>query len=428
MKVIIKNIYESFVRLINHVIFKNFTALSFLQISNYIFPLITLPYLVRILGPEKYGLVNLTIAFISYFNILTDFGFAYSANHEISINRDNKPKVESILSSILTIKTILLIISTMIFLILIFIVPFFKKDFNAYLIAILILAGNTYSSNWFFQGMERMKYITYINFSAKLIFTILIFLIIHTQSDFISLIGLNGLFSIGISIGGILLITKKFGYRLVFPKLDEIIFQFNEGKLIFVSNIGISLYAISNTFLLGLFTNNIIVGYYSAADKLRTAMQALLSPLSQSLYPRFAFLFKNSFNEAVLLVKKIYFIISILGILIGTFTIIYSKELVIYILGINYLPSIPIIRIMAFVPLIVGISNLSGIQVLLNLNEKGNFMRIILVAALINLILLFILIPIDKAIGAAYSMLITEIFVTSILSLFAYKKIALLRK
>jgi len=428
MKATTKNIYISFVKLKNNIIFRNFTALSFLQISNYIFPLITLPYLVRILGPEKYGLVNLTIAFVAYFNILTDFGFSYSANYEISINRDNKPKVESILSSILIIKTILLIFSIIIFLILISFIPFFNKDFNAYLIAILILAGNAYSPNWFFQGMERMKFITYINFSGKLIFTILIFLIIRTQKDFLYFIELNGIFSIGISIGGVLLIIKKFRYRLIFPEWSEIISQLNEGKLIFVSNIGISIYTISNTFLLGLFTNNTIVGYYSAADKLRTAMQALLSPLSQSLYPRFAFLFKNSFEHAVLLVKKIYLVISILGILIGALTIIFSKGIVLYILGANYIPAEPIIRIMAFIPLIVGISNLSGIQVMLNLNEKGNFMRIILVAALVNLILLFILIPMYKAIGAAYSMLITEIFATSILSLFAYKKIALRRK
>ena len=125
----------------NKVLFKNFTSLSLLQIANYIFPLITLPYLVRVLGPEKYGLVSFAIAFAGYFTIITDYGFNLSATQEISINRNDKERVAEIFSSVITLKIMFFIISSLIFFAILFFISQFHEHRFLFFVTFLSVLG-----------------------------------------------------------------------------------------------------------------------------------------------------------------------------------------------------------------------------------------------------------------------------------------------
>src|SRR3989339_509467 len=153
----------------------NFFSLSVLQVLNYLLPLITLPYLIRVLGPEKYGLIAFGTAFLTYFQLFTDYGFNLSATKDISINRENNKKISEIFSSVIIIKTVLMLFS---FIIIFFIVTSFSK-FNSqkevYYLISLSLIGNVLFPIWFFQGIERMKYITYFNVIARVTATLLVF-------------------------------------------------------------------------------------------------------------------------------------------------------------------------------------------------------------------------------------------------------------
>ena len=134
---------------------KNWGALSFLQASNYLFPLITLPYIVRVLGPEKYGLVNFAAAFIGYLVTISDYGFNLSATKEISINRDNKTDINKIFSSVIFTKVFLGFLSVVFLVAIVHLFNIFYKNEELYYITFGIVVGNILFPQWFFQGVEK---------------------------------------------------------------------------------------------------------------------------------------------------------------------------------------------------------------------------------------------------------------------------------
>lgn len=397
---------------------ENFLSLSVLQGANYILPLITLPYLVRVLGPEKFGLIAFAQAFIQYFNILTDYGFNLSATREISIHREDKAKVSEIFSSVMVIKFGLLLVSLIILTIVVFSFKKFRQDWEIYYLTFVMVVGQALFPVWFFQGMERMKYITFLNITAKLIFTVSIFIFVHKVSDYLYVPLLN---SLGFLVAGILAVWIVFrNFNIVFdcPTLTQIGHQFKEGWYIFISTVAISLYTISNTFILGLFTNNTIVGYYSAAEKLIKAVQGLLRPVSQAIYPYISKLVSESKKEGVKFIQKITLLIGGVSFVLSLFIFIFANLIVSVILGNQYIESIPVLRILAFLPFIIGLSNIFGIQTMLTFDYKKAFSKILISASILNIALALVLVPFYQHIGISVSVLISEMFVT--VSMFLY--------
>lgn len=400
----------------------NFMSLSVLQGANYVLPLITLPYLVRVLGPEKYGLIAFAQAFIQYFNILTDYGFNLSATREISIHRNNAQKVSEIFSSVMIIKLGLLVLSFVIMSILVFSFWKFRQDWLIYYLTFGMVVGKVLFPVWFFQGMERMKYITFLNITAKLIFTIAIFVFIRQASDYIYVPLLN---FFGYLVAGALalcIVFRDFKIGFKVPSYSSLIHQLKEGWYIFISTMAISLYTVSNTFILGIFTNNTIVGYYSGAEKIIKAVQGLLSPISQTIYPHISKLASESKGQALRFIRKMTFLVGGGSFVLSLIVFMFAGTIVRILLGSQYLESITVLRILSFLPFIIGLSNIFGVQTMLAFDLKKGFSNILISASIINIILAFILVPLYKHIGISYAVVISEIFVTASMFLFLQNK------
>lgn len=407
----------------NHkILIQNFFSLSALQFFNYLFPLITLPYVVRVLGPEKYGLINFAAAFAGYFVLLADYGFNLSATRQISVNRDNKEKIDEIFSSVLISKIILGIASFLLLIILVYSFELFRNDSAVYLFSFGAVISTVFFPLWIFQGLERMKYIPLIHFFPRLVGTILIFLLIVKQDDYLVLVIINSSVAVVIGIAGLIVSITKMKAKFKLPESRIIFEQLKDGWTIFKSTVSINLYTNSNSFVLGLLTNNEIVGYFSAADKIRIAVQGIFSPISQTVFPYVNKLLVDSIESFISFNKKLFKIKTIFTLALSILLFLFAKEIILLVLGSDYQDSVIILRILCWIPFLVSMSNVLGIQTMIPLGFDIKFFKIVTIAALINISLALIFVPYFQAVGTAAAFLVTEIFVTTSMLLFLWRK------
>ena len=196
----------------------NFLSLSVLQGMNYLFPIITAPYLIRVLGIQKYGLWATASVLLTYFQMLTDYGFNLSATKEISVNRHDLKKVSEVFSSVMTIKAGLFLVSIIMMLVLTYSVPLFKADHVFYLVTFSGLLGHVLFPIWYFQGVERMKYITYLNLASRTAVFILLFIVIRQEGDYVKFAALNSAALILTGFLSLWIVLNDFGVRYVLPK------------------------------------------------------------------------------------------------------------------------------------------------------------------------------------------------------------------
>src|SRR5690554_835565 len=201
----------------------NFGYLSLLQVAGYIFPLITMPYLARVIGVDGFGKIAFASAVVVWFQTVSDWGFNYTATRDVAKNRDDKEKVSEIFSNVLWARCLLMIVSFLLLLITIFIVPIFRENYAIILVTFLLVPGHIMFPDWFFQAMERMKYITILNLISKLLFTIAVFVFIKNKSDFI----LQPLFTtLGFIVSGIIsmyVIIYKWQIRIKRPEFASVL-------------------------------------------------------------------------------------------------------------------------------------------------------------------------------------------------------------
>jgi len=393
---------------------ENFFSLSFLQIATYILPLITLPYLVRVLGPEKFGLIAFSQAFIQYFMLLTDFGFNLSATREISIHREDKKHISKIFVSVFIIKLLLLLIAAFIIIVIVNYFGKFNTDKSVFYLTSLSIIGWVMFPQWFFQGIENMKFVTLFNVSAKLFFTICIFTFVKSESDYLIVPLLN---SIGLILSGLISVfisLKYFNLTLQFPSFLEIKFQFLEGWHIFLSNISINLYTTSNNVILGLLTNNTIVGYYSAAEWIFKAFQQLGMPIYQSLFPYLSKLYIEDSKKALLIFNKLFKITLVVTFFVSLFLTFLSPLIVKLLLGDKYQESIIILSLLSWVIFASWGNYTLGIQGLVNFGHKKKFTKYVLICGIFHIIVLSICIQLWGYIVVPIVWFVTESLIFSL--------------
>ena len=276
-------------------LFKNFTALSTLQATEYLLPLITMPYIIRIIGPEKFGLLAFATAFTLFFQMFTEYGLSYTATRDIAYHKEDKKKLEEIYNSVLTLKLLLLILSFMLFAVIIFAFNKFRTDSLIYLLTFGTVIGNVMLPSWFYQGLQKMKSLTVISIITKIVYTIGVFMLIKEVNDYVYIPLINALCLIIGSIIALLFVKKISGVKMKMPKATLIKHWIKRGGHVSSATILMSIYLQSRTVILGLFTNNTIVGFYSIAEKLTSFINSFpLNSFLSTLMPQVTTVYKEN--------------------------------------------------------------------------------------------------------------------------------------
>jgi polysaccharide transporter, PST family len=363
----------------------NFISLSVLQGANYLLPLITLPYLVRVLGPEKVGLIFFAEAFIQYFVIITDYGFNLTATREISINRDNNNKLAEVFTSIIIIKIVLMFLCIIIMSCLVFTFEKFATNWQIYYITFGVVFGSVLFPDWFFQGMERMKYITFLNILSKLFFTLSIFILIHKSSDYIYVPLIN---SLGYLIAGLLgqwFAIKEFKIKYGKVQFKKIYEYFVHSTQFFLSRFIITVYTNTNTLLIGLIFNYRDVALYSTASKLVTVIRRPWDILDTTIYP-----YINK-TKNVKLLKKIIVISFLTAVLTTIFFIVLSSHVILLILGKKFMDAVFLFNILLLKLPFISIHVLLGASCLVVFGKYKYFNLSVIYGALIYMVVIGLL-------------------------------------
>lgn len=384
----------------------NFTLTSFFQALNLLIPLALTPYLVKVLGVDLFGRVGLGQTVMSLLAIIVDYGFSITAVREIAQNRDDRERINVIVSNVCLVKCLLVL--TILPFLLIF--SFFLEQAGAgdiFLWSYLMLIGQALNPIWFFQGIEDLKLFTVINSSIKVLFVGLIFLVVRKTGDAKYVNGLLGTSTILMS--GLLWIylRSKYRLRLYLPEKKEAREFVREGWHIFSSSFTISLYIQAGAIILNVFSTETWVGYYLAVEKITTAIRQILVVFYQVTFPRASSMFKERNGELVGFYKRYFypFLLSIVSICLCIF--FFSHEIVCFIFDHFVVEANLILRVLCVTPILVCM-NVPYNHWIIICGKPNDFSRIVFVGLVVCLMSNLLLVPQFDGLGTAIATVVTE--------------------
>ena len=283
------SIKDTYKRIINSkdgkALFSNLTYLFLLQIASYAFPLITIPYLARTIGTSGYGMISFATAIMTWIMTITDWGFNYTATRDVAKNRNNQEVVSEIFSTVLWSRIILMCISFIILLVIILSVPQLRRYIPIILVSFIMIPGHILFPQWFFQAIERMKFITILNVVAKLVFTLSVFLFIKEKEDYILQPLLTSLGFIVSGIVALYIIVNKWGIKIKYPNFSKCFRTIRNSTDVFINNLMPNLYNSLSVILLGFWGGPVANGIFDAANRIENIVQSFFNIISRCFYP-----------------------------------------------------------------------------------------------------------------------------------------------
>ena len=338
-------------------------SLGVLQVANYLIPFIVLPIISRILGASLFGSISYAQNIVTYLTLLINYGFEYSATRQIALASDNKEKRDLIFWTVITAKVCLLLLSFVVLALLPLFIPRVACDPRLYVYTALANVGIVFFPTWFLQGEQQMDKMAWANFITKLSGAIMVIALVREASYYRLYPLLLSLASIVVGIGALIYVIRHFSigqYKVTKESLNEV---FGAGFPIFLNNVFVSLYTTVNMTLLGWFTTDETIGYFSAAQKLIMALiMVVVLPVSTAVYPEISRRFEASKTEGAKFLIRVLLLAGSAAAIVSILTYLTSSLVIPIIYGPGYEPAISILRQLSPLPFLVMIATLLTVQ------------------------------------------------------------------
>lgn len=376
-----------------------------IHFANQALPLVTVPYLSRILGPATWGLLAMTQAFAMYGSVVVEYGFVYSATRLLA-TAETAAEFERTLAGVVGAKALLSAIALLSAALAQLCIPVFREHSALFWTAVLSELIKSWQPVYYFYGIKRVAIASLLDIVTRGASAIGIFVFIHNPEDAWIFFALNGATAAVAATIAHLMIYSRYSLRL--PHLRDGIAMVRNGWSMFLFRSAHNIYTLGNAFILGLFASPQVVGYYAGAEKISSATVGLLSPFTTVLYPRAAGLVKTSLRKAARVTEVSVYITGFASALLAIGMWVGARWIIPIILGSKFIPSEPVFQILSLRAPMVAWINVLGFQWLLALSMERDFQRITLAALFVNVVLAALLAPGFLQNGMAVAVVISQ--------------------
>ena len=400
---------------------RNFAYNALLNVSRVIFPLITAPYISRVLEPDGIGLFNFANTYAGYFALFAVLGIPTYGIREVAKRHDDKEGLSKLVSELISISFIATFIVTLIYVASIFLVGQLDENRVLFLVAGFVLYFAPFRIDWFYSGLEQFKYITLRTVVIRTVSIICMFVFVRTKSDLLVYMILNVCGTIcGDVWNYVKLLRSGIRPRLIFVGLKK---HLSPLFILFASTIAISIYTVLDTLMLGFMTDYQQVGYYNNAMHLSKAVLTIVTSLSAVAIPQMSQYYKaKEFDKINDLANKSFLIISFIAFPAAVGIACLAPTFVPLFFGAEFSGSVVPLMILSLLIVAIGLNNLSGVQILIGIGYDKLFLYSVLCGTVSNFLLNLFLIPVWGANGASIASVFAESLILGVTIGFVYRK------
>lgn len=388
---------------------KNFLYSSLLTISSYVFPLITFPYVTRVLGVSNIGVCNYVDSIVQYFILFSMMGIGTIGLREIAKAKGDKSKLSEAYSSLLGLNLIFTLAAMLVLLTCIFVVPGFREYKFMFLIGFAKILSNTLLVEWLFKGLEDFKYITTRSIVVRVLYVIAVIVFVKQESDYIIYFLLTTMMVVVNALINILYSRKFVRFKVqkinISPYLKSSMILGGYALLT-------SMYTTFNIAFLGFVTNTTEVGFYSTATKLSAIIMSLYSAFTGVMMPRMcSILSKDNYDDFKKLARKSIDVLWAFAMPLIVISEVCAPQIINIIAGPGYDGAILPMRIVVPLIFVIAYEQVLVLQILTPLQKDTAILRNSIVGATTGIVLNILLVPSFAAIGTSFVWVFSEIAV-----------------